>query len=161
VCVLFAIAGLSDMPIKAAKKEKGLLEQFRGKCRQHNISITPQRVAIYSILVDAKDHPSAENIYGRVKITFPDISVDTVYRTLSTFSEMGLVDEVEGYGEARRYDPDLKPHHHFRCKKCNKIVDFEDEGLNKLHLPEVISKKYIVSSVKVVAEGLCDECRRK
>jgi Fur family peroxide stress response transcriptional regulator len=149
------------MPIKVSNKRKETLALFREKCRQRGISITPQRVAIYSILIDAKDHPSAENIYNSVRIKFPDISVDTVYRTLSTFSEMGLIDEVEGCGEAKRYDPVLKQHHHFRCKKCDKIVDFEDEGLNKLHLPEAISAKYSVFSVKVVAEGLCDECRRK
>jgi len=137
------------------------LELFRDKCRQHDISITPQRVAIYSVLIDARDHPSAEAVYNRVKVTFPDISIDTVYRTLSTFSEMGLVDEVEGYGEAKRYDPDLKPHHHFRCKRCNKIVDFRDERLNKRRLPPAIRAKFSVFSVKVVAEGLCDECRRK
>jgi Fur family peroxide stress response transcriptional regulator len=149
------------MPIKASNKRKRVLEQFREKCRKRGISITPQRVAVYSILTEARDHPSAENIYNKVKVLFPDISVDTVYRTLSTFSEMGLVDEVEGYGQAKRYDPVLKQHHHFRCKKCNKIIDFEDEGLNKLRLPAVISTKYVVSSVKVVAEGLCDECSKE
>jgi Fur family peroxide stress response transcriptional regulator len=140
---------------------KETLESFRAKCRQRNISITPQRVAIYSVLVSAKDHPDAENIYNRIKVTFPDISIDTVYRTLSTFCDMGLIDEVEGYGEAKRYDPILKQHHHFRCKKCNKIIDFEDEGLNKLHLPAVIREKYRVFNIRVVAEGLCDKCRVK
>jgi Fur family peroxide stress response transcriptional regulator len=149
------------MQTKVLNKQKELLELFREKCRQRGISVTPQRVAIYSVLFDAKDHPDAENIYNRVKVTFPDISIDTVYRTLSTFSEMGLVDEVEGYGEAKRYDPDVKPHHHFRCKKCNKIVDFQDERLNKLHIPAEISKKYSVYNIKVIAEGLCDKCLRK
>jgi Fur family peroxide stress response transcriptional regulator len=146
------------MQTKALSKQKELLELFREKCRQRGISITPQRTVIYSILAGAKDHPSAENIYNRVKTTFPDISIDTVYRTLSTFSQMGLVNEVEGYGEAKRYDPVLKQHHHFRCKKCNKIIDFEDKGLNKLHLPAVIREKHSVFSVRVVAEGLCDKC---
>ncbi len=146
---------------KVSGTTKESLELFREKCRRRNISITPQRVAIYSVLMDAKDHPGAEDIYNRIRITFPDISIDTVYRTLSTFSQMGLVNEVEGYGEARRYDPDLKPHHHFRCTKCNKIMDFHKESFNKLQVPAEISEKYHVSGVKVVAEGLCDKCRRR
>jgi Fur family peroxide stress response transcriptional regulator len=146
------------MQTKALNKQKDMLEPFREKCRQRRISITPQRVAIYCLIFDAKNHPTAEDVYNRVKLTFPDISIDTVYRTLSTFAEMGLVDEVEGYGEARRYDPDTKPHHHFRCKKCNKIVDFQNERLNKLHIPAEISRKYSVSNIKVIAEGLCDKC---
>ena len=146
------------MQNRALSTTKESLELFREKCRRRNISITPQRVAIYSVLMDAKDHPGAEDIYNRIKITFPDISIDTIYRTLSTFSQMGLIDEVEGYGEAKRYDPDLKPHHHFRCKKCNVIVDFRKESFNKLQVPAEISEKYHVFSVKVVAEGLCDKC---
>jgi Fur family peroxide stress response transcriptional regulator len=146
------------MSTKAANKGKELLELFRQKCRQRGISVTPQRVTIYSVLMGAKDHPSAEDIYDEVRKSFPDISIDTVYRTLSTFSKMGLIDEVEGYGEAKRYDPVLEPHHHFRCRKCNRIVDFQDEGLNKLRLPVVIRGKYSVFNVKVVAEGLCDKC---
>jgi Fur family peroxide stress response transcriptional regulator len=149
------------MQTKALNRQKELLEVFRAKCRQRGVSITPQRVAIYSVLVNARDHPSAESIYNRVKVNFPDISIDTVYRTLSTFSDMGLVDEVEGYGEARRYDPDLQPHHHFRCKKCNKIIDFQEESFNNLKIPKAIREKYSVFSVKVVAEGLCDGCLRK
>ena len=148
------------MDNKVSDTAKEPLETFRERCRRNNISVTPQRVAIYTILMDARNHPSAEDIYNRIKITFPGISIDTVYRTLSTFSHMGLVSEVEGYGEARRYDPDLKPHHHFRCTKCNKIVDFRKESFNKLRLPAEISGKYQVSSVKVVAEGLCDKCRK-
>ena len=144
---------------KIARKET--LDLFREKCRRQGISITPQRAAIYTLLDASKDHPDAESIYDRVKVSFPDISIDTVYRTLSTFAQMGLVNEVEGYGQAKRYDPDLKPHHHFRCRKCEKIVDFEEEGLDNLKIPKAIREKYSVLSVKVVAEGLCDVCRRK
>ena len=144
---------------KIARKET--LDLFREKCRRQGISITPQRAAIYTLLDASKDHPDAESIYDRVKVSFPDISIDTVYRTLSTFAQMGLVNEVEGYGQAKRYDPDLKPHHHFRCRKCGKIVDFEEEGLDNLKIPKAIREKYSILSVKVVAEGLCDLCRRK
>ena len=140
---------------------KAPLDLFRETCRRQGVSITPQRVAIYRLLTASKDHPDAEEIYGRVKVSFPDISIDTVYRTLSTFAQMGLVNEVEGYGQAKRYDPDLKPHHHFRCRKCEKIIDFEEDGLNNLKLPKAIRGKYSISSVKVVVEGLCDVCRRK
>jgi Fur family peroxide stress response transcriptional regulator len=142
------------------RQKEPLLEAFREKCRRRGISITPQRVAIYSILVDAKNHPTAEDVYEQVKGTFPDISIDTVYRTLSTFCDMGLVEEVEGYGEAKRYDPDVKPHHHFRCKRCKAIVDFQESSFDNLRIPAGISRKYNVANVKVVVEGLCDRCSK-
>jgi Fur family peroxide stress response transcriptional regulator len=120
--------------------------------------MTPQRLAIYTA---SKDHPSAENIFNRVRKTFPDIAFDTIYRTLSTFSEIGVVHVVEGYGEAKRYDPDTKPHHHFRCKSCNKIVDIHGDIFGKIDVPPAIKKKYNVSNVKVVLEGSCDGCQKK
>ncbi|MBN1392473.1 MAG: transcriptional repressor, partial [Sedimentisphaerales bacterium] len=107
------------------------------------------------------EHPGAEDIYNHIKNDFPDISIDTVYRTLSTFSNLGLVDVVEGYGEVKRYDPDIRPHHHFRCKKCNRIVDFRESRFDKLKAPAVIARKYCVSNIKVVVEGLCDRCAGK
>jgi len=155
-----ALSKVFGMQTKTVNK-KGSLELFRAKCRQRNISITPQRVAIYSSLMGSTEHPSAEDIYNRVKSDFPDISVDTVYRTLSTFSQMGLVNVVEGYGEPRRYDPDVEPHHHFRCKRCNKIIDFQETSFDKLKVPARIRQKFSVSNIKVVVEGLCDKCGRK
>jgi Fur family peroxide stress response transcriptional regulator len=141
--------------------KKELLDAFRDKCRQNNLSLTPQRIAIYSILTESHNHPTSEDIYNRVKEMFPDISIDTVYRTLTVFSQMGIVDVVEGYGEAKRYDPDLEPHHHFRCKKCNTIVDFHEAGYNNLKAPNEIKKKYRVTNIKVIIEGLCDKCIRE
>ena len=143
-----------------AKRQAGskLMAEFRDKCRANELSITPQRVAIYTELVKSKKHPSAENVFGKVRRKFPDISLDTVYRTLSTFAEIGIINVVEGYGEARRYDPDLTAHHHFRCRKCNKIVDFHENSYDNLKLPKEFGKDYKVTSIKVIIEGLCNKC---
>jgi Fur family peroxide stress response transcriptional regulator len=143
-----------------AKRQVGpeIIAAFREKCRAHNLSITPQRVAIYTELAKSKEHPCAEDVFERVRRTFPDISLDTVYRTLTTFAEIGIVNIVEGYGEAKRYDPDVTAHHHFRCKKCNKIVDFHDNSYDSLRVPRSFRKGFKVTGIKVVLEGLCNEC---
>ena len=135
-----------------------IIAAFREKCRANELSITPQRVAIYTELVNSKKHPCAEDVFGKVRKTFPDISLDTVYRTLSTFAEIGIINVVEGYGEARRYDPDLTTHHHFRCRKCNKIVDFHEDSYDNLKLPKEFGKGYEVTGIKVIIEGLCSNC---
>ncbi len=137
------------------------LDEFREKCRRNKINITPQRVAIYSILTESRNHPTAEDIFNLVRQSFPDISIDTVYRTLSTFTQMGLLDVVEGYGEAKRYDPDIEPHHHFRCKKCNEIIDFQETTYNNIKAPAEIESKYHVTNIKVVVEGLCKKCEKQ
>jgi len=120
--------------------------------------MTPQRVAIYEELIKSKDHPDSDDIFERVKKGFPDISLDTVYRTLSKFAEIGVVHLVEGYGEAKRYDPDTNKHHHFRCQKCNKIVDFHDKSFDNLKIPKSLQKDFRITNVKVLLEGMCNEC---
>jgi Fur family peroxide stress response transcriptional regulator len=134
---------------------------FRNRCRRHNLNITPQRAAIYRELIKAKNHPDSEDIFRRIKNIFPQISIDTVYRTLSKFAEIGLINIVEGYGEAKRYDPDITNHHHFRCSKCNRIVDFHDASYDNLKVPRAFQKNFEVANVKIILEGTCDECIKK
>jgi Fur family peroxide stress response transcriptional regulator len=134
---------------------------FREKCREHGLKVTPQRVVIYKELVKSKDHPNAEVLFNRVRNTFPDISFDTVHRTLLSFAEIGIIDIVEGYGEPRRYDPDIKNHHHFRCVNCGTIIDFAEESYASIKVPQEIERKFIVLNKKVLLEGYCHKCRKK
>ncbi len=143
------------------KNKQDLIALFRDRCKQHNLNMTPQRVAIYKELIKSKNHPDSDDIFKRVKIIFPDISLDTVYRTLSKFAEIGLVHIVEGYGETKRYDPNTNKHHHFRCQKCNKILDFHDKSYDNMRIPNAFRKNYKVTSLKVILEGICNECIKK
>ncbi len=143
------------------KNSKALREQFRAKCKAHHLSMTPQRSAIYMLLLDSDQHPSTQEIFDRVKELFPDISLDTVYRTLTTFAEIGVIQVVEGYGEAKRYDPNVEPHHHFRCRKCRQIIDFHEKRFDDLKPPKSITDTHSVVSVKVILEGICNNCRKK
>jgi Fur family peroxide stress response transcriptional regulator len=142
----------------SSKKEA--LSLFREKCREHGLKVTPQRVAIYEELAKSKQHPSAEAVFRLVREKFPHISLDTVNRTLLTFSQIGLVDVVEGRGDPRRYDPDLTPHHHFYCVSCGKIKDFHRKEYDELGLPEPIRKNCTVFSKRVVINGLCEKCSK-
>ena len=139
----------------------GSLDFFREKCRENNLKITPQRVVIYSELLKSKDHPNAEVLYKRIKKILPDISLDTVNRTLLTFSKIGLVKNVEGYGEPRRYDPDMQNHHHFRCMNCNAIIDFSYKPYDDIIIPGEIQNRFSVLNKKVLLEGYCNKCRKK
>jgi len=135
------------------------MDIFRKKCKEYNLKVTPQRIVIYKELLKSKDHPNAEALYKRVKKTLPDISLDTVNRTLLTFSKIGIVNIVEGYGEARRYDPDIENHHHFRCINCNSIIDFNYKPYDDIMVPGDIKRRFIVRSKRVLLEGYCHKCR--
>ncbi|MFB0566810.1 MAG: Fur family transcriptional regulator [Candidatus Aminicenantaceae bacterium] len=143
-------------------KGKQLTVDFlRAKCKEHNLKVTPQRAAIFEELQMSNDHPSADVIYRRVKKIFPYISFDTVYRTLITFDKIGIITVVEGYGEPKRFDSNFETHHHFRCLKCNTIMDFWDESYDNIDIPEKLNKQCTVLNKKVILEGICEECRKK
>jgi len=133
---------------------------FYRKSKEHGLKITPQRTAIYQELLKAKDHPSADIIYRKIVKKLPNISFDTVNRTLLTFSKIGITNVVEGYGQPKRYDPDMDIHHHFRCIQCNSIIDFHNREYDNITVPDEINKQFTVISKKVVLEGLCSKCRK-
>lgn len=142
---------------KSGKKES--MEYFLEKCRENGLKITPQRRAVYEEILRAKEHPSADLVYSRLKRAFPNISFDTVNRTLLTFSKIGIINVVEGYGQPKRFDPNVSSHHHLRCVKCNAIIDFYNKSYDEMKVPKDILKKFTVLNKKVVLEGLCDKCR--
>jgi Fur family transcriptional regulator, peroxide stress response regulator len=141
-------------------EEKAMMAVFFKRSRDNGLKITPQRAAIYQELLKAKDHPSADVIYKRIIKKIPNISFDTVNRTLLTFSKIGITNIVEGYGQPKRYDPDMDVHHHFRCIQCGSIIDYHSKEYDNITVPEEINKQFTVISKKVVLEGLCSKCRK-
>jgi Fur family peroxide stress response transcriptional regulator len=140
---------------------ENIMLRFKGKCEEHGLKITPQRTVIYNEILHSREHPTANAIYEKVKVKLPNISFDTVNRTLLSFSKIGILDIVEGYGDPRRFDPDLEPHHHFRCVECSDIIDFKEKKFDDLDIPANVSKRFNVFHKKVLLEGLCDKCIKK
>jgi Fur family transcriptional regulator, peroxide stress response regulator len=136
------------------------MKSFYRQSKERGLKITPQRTAIYEELIKAKDHPTADVIYKRIVKKIPNISFDTVNRTLLTFAKIGITNVVEGYGQAKRYDPDMGIHHHFRCIQCGSIIDFHSKEYDNITVPEELNRQFTVISKKVVLEGLCSKCRR-
>lgn len=134
-------------------------EFFRSTCRANRLRITPQRTTIYEELLKSDGHPTAEQVHSRVKRRLPNVSFDTVHRTLSTFAEHGLVDVVEGFRGPRRYDPDTERHHHAHCMSCGAIMDFYDSGYDRLKVPASVKHKFEIVNKKVILTGLCSKCR--
>jgi len=132
--------------------------QFTSQCREAGLKVTPQRIVIYRELLQTNEHPSAEMLYEKVKETLPNISLDTVNRTLLTFNEIGVAFTVEGSGGARRYDGGLDEHQHFRCVKCKRIIDFHHKPFDNIKLPPEINNKFTVLRKSVYLEGLCNLC---
>jgi Fur family peroxide stress response transcriptional regulator len=134
---------------------------LRKKCKEANLKITHQRSVIYDALHNDRTHPSADDVYRKVRQLIPSISYDTVNRTLLSFVRIGLLKVVEGYGRPKRFEPNAEQHHHFQCLRCNTIVDIYDPELDTVKIPVSIAGKFMVTGKKVVVEGLCDKCKKQ
>lgn len=134
------------------------MERFIDRCRQEGLKVTPQRIAIYNILMESRDHPTADVVYRKIATTHPTISFDTVNRTLLTFANMGVIDTVESYSVSRRFDTDTSPHHHVHCVKCGHIADFTDQSLDTVKVPDSIASQFDVIGMRMVVSCICPDC---
>ncbi|UCG13515.1 MAG: transcriptional repressor [Deltaproteobacteria bacterium] len=137
------------------------LETLKGRCREVGLKLTHQRLEIFRELALATDHPSAEAIHKRVQARLPTISLDTTYRTLSTFERYGFVAKVCVLDDRARFCGDSSLHHHLLCTRCKSIVDFPWDTFDEVQLPPETEGWGRVNTVRVTLEGICTECLKQ
>lgn len=135
------------------------IEYFFNLCREKGLKLTPQRIEIYKALLASKEHPSAETVYDEIHKKMPNVSFDTVNRTLNTLAEIGAAFIVEGTGDVRRFDADCRNHQHIKCVKCKKIFDFSHKSFENVQVPESIASNFKILRATVYIEGLCKTCQ--
>jgi len=119
---------------------------------------SPQRVAIFSYLYNNKAlHPTVDMIYKVLAPDYPTLSKTTVYQTLETLYECGLVQKIPEDGEMR-FDAETLKHGHFKCTKCKQLSDiFYSE---KALLPQP-AEGYVVKETHLYHKGHCPMCSKK
>ena len=143
---------------RAPGELKRMLEKFESAIRGAGVRMTPQRLAIYRETARTDDHPHLETIYRNVRRRMPGVSLDTVYRTLDLFRELGLVKTVRPIPDRVRFDANTSPHHHFVCTGCGRTRDFLAPDLNALPIPESARALGRVESAHVEVRGICPTC---
>ena len=114
---------------------------------------TPQRETVFSVLLDQRDHPTADEVFSRTKSRMPTISMATVYNCLETLVSSGLVKQVNIEREPTRYCPNLAPHAHFHCRDTGRVYDVPvPEGM-MMDLERVLPGEYSADSVELVFRG--------
>jgi Fur family peroxide stress response transcriptional regulator len=121
------------------------------------IRMTPQRIAVLEFLKGNKEHPSADDIYKKVKERYPTISVATVYNTLEALKRTGKVIELKIDPSRKRYDPDTRQHHHMICQKCKRISDIHIDI--PIDLPDDQIDDFDIMNNHVEFYGLCKKCK--
>jgi len=134
------------------------LMNFEQACRQAGLKMTHQRLEIFRELLLAHNHPTAESLHRRLRNRLPTISLDTVYRTLSTLAVYGLVNRVGTPESLARFEAAQTRHHHLICRRCGQIVDFQWPLIDDLALPNEIKSWGQIERKNVIVSGLCQNC---
>lgn len=114
---------------------------------------TPQREVVYNVLLKKRDHPTADEVYARVRSELPTISLATVYNCLETLVQCNLVRSVNFERGPTRYCPNLRPHAHFHDEQTGKThdIDLPPELLDQVK--SVLPSGYNPSSVEIIFRG--------
>lgn len=89
----------------------------------HGIKPSAQRVAIARYVLHTDEHPSADEVWARVKKPFPMVSRATIYNTLNLFVERGLLRHLVLTEGRLAFDSNVERHHHFIDEDTGKIYD--------------------------------------
>lgn len=143
---------MSDHPV---------VDRFVGYLREHNLPVTAQRLAIAEVLLTSHRHLSAEEVAQEVGARGKPVGTATVYRTLDTLLESGLVVERD-FGEGfRRFEParDIPHHEHLVCTQCGKVEEFRDERLERMTTIVAESRGFARQRHRLVIHGVCRDCQ--
>jgi Fur family transcriptional regulator, peroxide stress response regulator len=115
---------------------------------------TPQREHVYAVLLDKRDHPTAEEVFIRAKRTMPEISMATVYNCLDALVRCGLAKQLTLERGAARFCPNMSAHGHFYCDNCENVYDIELPPETVTPLPE----GFQAERREIVIHGRCADC---
>jgi len=135
------------------------VETLKRLSSELGFKLTHQRLQVFDILSDAQDHPSAEQVFERVRLRIPSISFDTVYRTLALFERHGVIGRVRQSDDRTRYDPNTQQHYHLVCTRCKRIADIRWPTLDSLTPPRETEDWGMVQSRHMELRGLCRDCQ--
>ena len=120
--------------------------------------VTRQMAAVYDALRGDESHPSADEIYRRVRRKCARVSLGTVYRNLQKLSDEGKIRALILGDRVARYDPLVTEHDHFVCQACGRVQDLFLERDRRLDLTPLLEAGLQVSSHSLAIYGLCRGC---
>ena len=138
------------------------LAAFRRYLSDRNLPATQQRLAVASVVLDAADHLSAEDVARRVGTRDVTVGLATVYRTLDLLVASGLVQQRD-FGEGfRRYEPVApgQAHEHCICSACGKVMEFSNDRLERMIALLAEEAEFRPHHHRLEVFGLCRECQQ-
>lgn len=134
---------------------KPVFEFLSNELIKKKIRLSRHRMKVLEYLMNQHNHPSADQIYSAIKKEVSTLSKTTIYNTLNTLTEAGLVKVLTINENETRYEIETENHGHFICKSCGTIYDF------KIHIDNVFTEglsHFQINSKEVCFKGVCQKC---
>jgi Fe2+ or Zn2+ uptake regulation protein len=127
------------------------------------LKATPQRIAIIETFASDGSHPTAQELFDRLRARFPSMSFATVYNTLDALASAGLASTLR-LGTAARFDPNTSPHHHAVCDRCGAVCDIPTESLAPTEEARArlvtLAPGFVVRVEERIFRGMCPACTK-
>jgi len=137
-------------------------DELKKIVKQRGLKYTEQREIVLEVLLKAKGHLTAEEVYHEVKLANPDsnIGIATVYRSLSFLEEVHLITSITFGTDGKKYESNSKKHHdHLICVSCGKIIEFMDEEIEKKQEKIARDNGFKITSHVMQLLGNCSNCQ--
>lgn len=145
-----------------------LVQKMLAGVKAAGLKLTPQRMAIVKELASDETHPTAQEIFERLRPNLPTMSFATVYNTLDALSAAGLCAAMSLSPGSGRFDPNMMPHHHAVCDSCGAVRDVPSIGLSVEGIADPSAAKAVAQvapgfelrSVERIFRGICAACMK-
>jgi Fe2+ or Zn2+ uptake regulation protein len=127
--------------------------------KERSLRMTRQRQVIMEELRATDQHPSADDLHGRVKQKLPRISLGTVYRNLEILTELGEIQTIALAGNLKRFDGIPQNHYHMRCVHCDRLVDAPMEVIDSLERALQEKTEFRILDHQLEFTGICPDCQ--
>jgi len=123
----------------------------------YGIRPSVQRIAIMRYLQSHNTHPTADEVFEALRKQIPTLSKTTVYNTLKLFVDNGAAMYIAIDEKNARFDGNVEPHTHFRCKKCGCIIDIP------MNIEEFLPKEFKgdIEEFSFYLKGMCEKCKNE
>ncbi|HUY75286.1 MAG TPA: Fur family transcriptional regulator [Ktedonobacterales bacterium] len=136
------------------------IDDLIATARERGGKATTQRVIIWRALAQDQTHPTAEDLFARLKPELPTLSLTTLYHTLNDLVEWGEIRRFDTGDGHIHFDPDTTPHAELVCLRCHSVVDAPTNACAAVTLPEQLAGYRIVTRTEQYF-GYCPNCQRE
>lgn len=155
---------MSKMPKSSTSKYLNFLNIVEKRLTSHNQILTKKKSMILEILFKSTKHLDVVDI---IKLSKRDkhknisLNITTVYRALSNFESLGIVESIV-IEDKKRYELSYlkKPHYHLYCQGCHNISEFVSFDIHNSFLKELYDKEFQATYFNVIVNGLCKKCNK-